>query len=149
MKHHILNSIVCVAVLFLLPGCYGKAPNTLGVTDGKLAPCPETDNCVSSQAVKTKHAIDSIQATGNPDTVIIRLSNAIESMFGSKIVEINETYIRAEYTSRVFRFVDDLECYYDRDEGIIDIRSASRIGYSDLNANRDRVEELRTRFMNK
>lgn len=145
MKIFIVSTIICVALVAILSGCSGKSPS-LGVKDGKLTPCPETNNCVSSQAPDKQHSIEAIKATGNPDTVIIRLSQAIQSMFGSKIIEINETYIRAEYTSRIFRFVDDLECYYNKTKEIIDVRSASRIGYSDLNANRERIEELRERF---
>lgn len=67
-------------------------------------------------------------------------------MYGGKVVEIKEFYLYAQFTSRVMRFVDDLECYYDKEKGLIQIRSASRIGYSDMGANRKRVEELRTIF---
>ena len=148
MKYLIISLTLCVAALFGLSAC-SKTPTNLGLKDGHFAPCPETNNCVSSEATDLEHAIAPIQATGNPDTVIIRLSNAIEFMFGSEIIEINETYIHAEYTSRVFRFVDDLECYYNKSKGVIEVRSGSRIGYSDFDANRDRVEELRTIFYDK
>lgn len=145
MKLLILPLIFCVAALFALSAC-SKAPDNLGHENGRLAPCPETANCVSSQATDKEHHVDPIQATGHEDTVIIRLRDAIESMFGSKIITIDETYIRAEFTSRIFRFVDDLECFYDKANGRIEVRSASRIGYSDLGANRQRVEDLRAKF---
>jgi uncharacterized protein (DUF1499 family) len=77
---------------------------------------------------------------------MVDLAESIESIYGGKVVAVEGTYLRAEFTSRVFRFVDDLECFYDEARGVIEVRSASRLGYSDFNVNRDRVEELRKAF---
>lgn len=146
MKYSITLPLLLVAALFIFTACSGKAPSNLGASNGTLPPCPDLDNCVSSQATDIPHNIAPIQAKGDPDIVMVRLSRAIESMFGSKIITIEDNYLHAEFTSRIFRFVDDLECVYDREAGLIQIRSASRLGYSDLNANRKRVEELRAIF---
>lgn len=146
MKYLIVLIAICTALLFTLMGCSGKSPDNLGLKNGRFAICPDTDNCVSSQAEDEKHTIAPLKAHGTSEVVMTDLSAAIENMFGSKIVRINGNYLHAEFTTRVFRFVDDLECYYDEDKGVVEVRSASRIGYSDLNANRERVEELRRLF---
>lgn len=146
MKHLTTPLILVAVILFSLAACSSKAPSTLGVQDGLFAPCPDTTNCVSSQATDAKHTIPPIAAHGGVDKVMVDLGNAIESMFGAKVVTVEGPYLHAIYTSRVMRFVDDLECYYDENKGVIEIRSASRIGYTDFNANRSRVEELRTLF---
>jgi uncharacterized protein (DUF1499 family) len=145
MKYIILSLVTAVAALLLL-GCSGKVPQNLGMTDGRFTPCPESHNCVSSQATDAVHNISPIQAHGSPDVVMVDLADSIESIYGGKVVAVEGTYLRAEFTSRVFRFVDDLECFYDEDRGVIEIRSASRLGYSDFNVNRNRVEELRRIF---
>lgn len=67
---------------------------------------------------------------------------AIASM-GGRIVASDSNYLRAEFSSRLFRFVDDLELLWNPVEGHFDLRSASRVGTSDLGANRRRVEMLR------
>jgi uncharacterized protein (DUF1499 family) len=145
MKSIIILLALAMAALLLI-GCSGKAPDTLGVRNGTLSACPASANCVSSQAEDAQHHVAPIAARGNPDVVMVDLANAIESMFGGKVVAMDGPYLRAEFTSRVLRFVDDLECFYDEGRGVIDIRSASRIGQMDFNANRDRVEELRGVF---
>ncbi|MGL1862268.1 MAG: DUF1499 domain-containing protein [Pseudodesulfovibrio sp.] len=146
MKYVIISSILCLIALFALSACSSKTPENLGMADGQFAPCPETNNCVSSQAKDEAHTIAPIKAHGIPEVVMVDLSDAIESMFGAKVVVIDGNYLRAEYTSKVMRFVDDLECYYDEAQGVIQVRSASRVGYSDMNANRKRVEEVRRIF---
>lgn len=145
MKKSLLHILFVMVTLLVVSGCSSKVPE-LGINGGQFSPCPETNNCVSSQALDSQHAIAPIKAHGGIDKVMVDLSNAIESMFGSKVVEINGPYLRAEYTSRIFRFVDDLECYYDVEEGLVQVRSSSRVGYADFNANRQRVEDLRIIF---
>jgi uncharacterized protein (DUF1499 family) len=64
---------------------------------------------------------------------------------------VNETpgYLHAECRSALFGFVDDLELHLRVSEGVIAVRSASRLGYSDLGVNRRRVEILRTSLINR
>jgi uncharacterized protein (DUF1499 family) len=137
--------MTAVAALLLI-GCSGKTPQGLGMKDGQFSPCPESPNCVSSQAADTVHHVSPIQAHGSPDVVMVDLAESIESIYGGKVVAVEGTYLRAEFTSRVFRFVDDFECFYDEARGVIEVRSASRLGYSDFNVNKSRVEELRKAF---
>jgi len=122
----------------------GKRPTNLGVRDGKLAPCPTSPNCVCSQGADGGHAIDPIGIQGDPATAIPRLRRILESMPRTQIIEEKPDYLRAEFTSQLLGFVDDVELYCDGK--VIQVRSASRLGYSDLGVNRKRVEEIRRAY---
>ncbi len=122
----------------------GKRPTNLGVRDGKLAACPGSPNCVSSQATDAGHAIAPIAVSGDPSTAVARLKSVIESMPRTEVIEAKPDYLRAEFTSQLLGFVDDVELYYDGKA--IQVRSASRLGYSDLGVNRKRIEEIRQKF---
>jgi uncharacterized protein (DUF1499 family) len=67
-------------------------------------------------------------------------------MRDAEVITETENYIHATFTSRIFRFVDDVEFYFMRDAPVIHVRSASRVGYSDLGVNRKRVEKIRQAF---
>lgn len=111
-----------------------------------LAPCPASPNCVSSLAADAGHQIAPIAFSGDPAQAMRRLRTVIEAMPRTRIVSDSGTALRAEFTSRLFRFVDDVDCVVDAPAGVIQIRSASRVGYSDLGANRKRVEAIRAAF---
>ena len=127
-------------------GLSSKSPPALGIVDGHLTPCPKKRNCVSSQAKGRAHRIAPITASGTLEHVAAQAQDAISSMPGARIAEIEGGYLRAEFQSRLFRFVDDLELLWRPDEEYFDVRSASRVGNSDLGANRRRVEALRQRL---
>jgi uncharacterized protein (DUF1499 family) len=75
-----------------------------------------------------------------------RLLAVLGSMKRVEIVTREEGYLHAEFTSAVFRFVDDVEFSIDDRNNVIHVRSASRLGFSDLGVNRRRVEDIRKRF---
>jgi uncharacterized protein (DUF1499 family) len=77
-----------------------------------------------------------------------KLISVINSMKRSEIVTAEVNYIHATFKSVLFGFVDDVEFSFDDQKKIINVRSASRTGYSDLGVNRKRVEEIRRRFVN-
>jgi len=138
-----------LVTLILLTGCVGTVPE-LGINNGELAPCPKTPNCVNSQAVGEKQYIQPIHYAGTREDARARLLQILGSQKRAKILTAQENYIRAEFTSALFRFVDDVEFYFPKEklgETVIHIRSASRIGYSDLGANRKRIERIRTEFI--
>lgn len=139
--------IVCVAALFITAH-FSSPPRNLGMTGGRLSPCPDSPNCVSSQESDRKHGILPIKTSGTNQQVMQKLENCIKEM-GGTVVSQNGPYLHAEFRSRLFRFVDDLECIYNETDKRIEIRSASRLGYSDLGANRKRMEKLRNLFKNK
>ena len=139
--------IVLVSVTTLV-GCSGAVPK-LGVNNGKLTPCPKTPNCVNSQADDSEHFIEPLHYTGTRQEARHRLLQTIKSEKRAKILIVQENYVLAEFTSALFRFVDDVEFYFPEkhaDDAVIHVRSASRVGYSDLGVNRKRVEGIRSKF---
>jgi len=126
--------------------CSGKRPAQLGLRDGRLTPCPASPNCVSSQSEDARHAIDPLRYGDARQEARVRLLGVLRSMPGATIVTEEGDYIHAEFRSRLFRFVDDVEFFFDEQEGIIQTRSASRLGHSDLGVNRKRMEKVRVRF---
>jgi uncharacterized protein (DUF1499 family) len=134
-----------ILFVLLLAGCAAAAPK-LGVTDGKLAPCPTSPNCVSSQSPDEEHRIEALPIRTTPEEAMERLSEIIRAMPRARVVTESPTYLRAELTSRIFRWVDDVEAYVDADAKLIHLRSSSRKGYSDLGVNRGRIETIRERY---
>jgi len=139
----VLSPVAGLAILSSL----AKRPSHLGVVDGRLAPCPDSPNCVSTQATDREHRIEPLSFDGPPDTIIARLKAAITSVPRMRIVTEQDGYLHAEATSRIFRFVDDVEFFVDRESKLIHFRSASRVGRSDLGVNRSRMERIRSEFL--
>ena len=113
---------------------------------GRLRACPDSPNCVSSQAPDAAHRVEPIAFAGDPADVLDRLRRAVVSLPRARIVSVGEGYLHAEFTSLLFRFVDDVELLVDPAERLVHVRSASRVGYSDLGANRRRVDAIRRAF---
>jgi len=130
----------------MMVGCAGNRHSQMGVIDGRLAACPDLPNCVSSQSTDPRHAIDPLRYEGTAEKARGLLIEAVSGMKRARIVAAEERYIHAEFTSALFRFVDDVEFLLDDGTRTIHVRSASRVGYSDLGVNRRRVEEIRLRF---
>jgi uncharacterized protein (DUF1499 family) len=119
----------------------GKRPTNLGVKNGKLAPCPGSPNCVNSQSQDPKSKIEPL-----PTVAIADLRKVLESMERTTIIEQTENYLYAEFKSKLMGYVDDVEFYLDPNENVMHVRSASRLGQSDLGVNRKRVEEIRAKL---
>jgi uncharacterized protein (DUF1499 family) len=116
----------------------------LGVVGGTLGRCPDTPNCVQT-GLRHPEGTKALYLAGGLDRgdVMRRLRTVVESSLRARVVTETDRYLHAEVTSLIFRFVDDLELFItDSDELVV--RSASRIGRSDLGANGRRVEQLRT-----
>lgn len=126
----------------------GTPPTDLGVTDGKLKSCPDTPNCVCSQAPESdkEHAIAPFAYTGSAKDAIARLKTIIEGMERSTVNTVSDDYLYAEFSSKLMGFVDDVEFYAVPGESVIQTRSAARLGKSDLGVNRKRTEEIRAQF---
>ncbi|MDZ8055608.1 MAG: DUF1499 domain-containing protein [Aulosira sp. ZfuVER01] len=124
----------------------GKRPNNLGVKNGKLAPCPSSPNCVSSQCTDAVHQIVPLSFTSTPEQAIANLKSIIQSLPRTQIISESPDYLYAEFKSALLGFVDDVEFYVDRNANVIQVRSASRLGQSDLGVNRQRIETIRAKF---
>ncbi|NJL03161.1 MAG: DUF1499 domain-containing protein [Spirulinaceae cyanobacterium SM2_1_0] len=116
----------------------GKRPTNLGVKNGKLKACPGTPNCVNSQSQDSQAKIAPLPAAPLAD-----LRKVVEAMERTKIIKMTDNYLYAEFKSKLMGFIDDVEFYLDPAAKVIHVRSASRLGQSDLGANRQRVEMIR------
>lgn len=110
----------------------------------QLRPCPRRPNCVSSLASREDQFVAPIENAEPSDLDTLRA--VLEETDRCTVVEASATYLRAECKSRFLGLVDDLELLLDTESNTIHIRSASRIGYSDLGVNRRRVEALKSKF---
>jgi uncharacterized protein (DUF1499 family) len=126
----------------------GSPPIDLGVNHGKLTACLTTPNCVSSQAppIDSQHAIAPLKMSGDVPTTIATLKHVIQAMPRTNIIKETNNYLYVEFTSKLMKFVDDVEFYLDNDTKMIQVRSASRLGESDLGVNRQRIEEIRSKL---
>ncbi|MEH2324864.1 MAG: DUF1499 domain-containing protein [Nostoc sp.] len=124
----------------------GKRPNNLGISNGKLAPCPNSPNCVSSQSADASHKIAPLIFTSTTEEAISNLKQIIESLPRTKIITESQDYLYAEFKSALLGFVDDVEFYLDRNANVIQVRSASRLGQSDLGVNGQRIETIRAKL---
>jgi uncharacterized protein (DUF1499 family) len=134
-----------LACLLLIALARAARPPQAGPLEGRLRPCPDRPNCVCSEDGETTAWVEPLGFEGPPTKAWERLQITIREM-GGKIQSQSDEYIWATFRTKVFRFVDDVECRLVTGDGVIHVRSASRIGYSDLGLNRRRVEELRARF---
>lgn len=121
-------------------------PNNLGVSNGRLQPCPESPNCVSTQATDELHAIAPIAYDGATAAAHATLLAILQADPSYTIITDSPTYIHAEARTAVWQFIDDVEFSFDEDAGLIHFRSASRLGYGDGGANRQRMETVRAAF---
>jgi uncharacterized protein (DUF1499 family) len=125
----------------------GKRPDSLGINAGQFAPCPNSPNCVSSQSSDPDHRVEPLIYSSSPEMAFQYLKTAIQSLERTKIVTETENYLHVEFKSALMGFVDDVEFYLNKDKNVIEVRSASRLGQSDLGVNRKRVESIRTMLL--
>ncbi|MDV3352687.1 DUF1499 domain-containing protein [Leptothoe sp. LEGE 181152] len=133
-----------IAVLPGLQGVFtGTPPTNIGIHDQQLVACPTSPNCVSSSASDDEHYIAPIEYTADKDAVRTQLVAIINNQPRTEIIEQTDDYILVEFTSRLMGFVDDAEFYFLQDGNSIAMRSAARLGESDLGVNRRRLEQFR------
>ena len=123
-----------------------RRPVTLGVTGGKLAGCPAKPNCVSTQASAGLHKIEPFRFTGPAAAAMSAIKAALARHPNAHVVTETADYLHVEFTTRLLRYVDDVEFHIDEANRVVHFRSASRVGYSDWGVNRKRMESLRAHF---
>ena len=111
-----------------------------------IRPCEKKPNCVSSKDQRKDFFIEPIDIIGSEEEAKKRLKSIVKGLPRTNIVEESESYIHSEFTSSLFRFVDDVEFLFDMEDQKIHVRSASRTGYGDWGVNRKRVEQIRSLF---
>ena len=108
-----------------------------------LAPCGSRPNCVCSRAdAEARHRVEPFAVSGDGAAAFNRLKDLLTGMSRTAIVTATDDYVHAVCRTRL-GFADDLECRLCRADGVIHVRSASRLGYYDFGVNRARVEALR------
>jgi len=117
-----------------------------GIVDGRLRACPSKPNCVCSEDTDPGHAIEPLAFEGDAKEAFRALLALVSSDPLGEVRETTGTYAHAVYRTRILRFKDDVEFRLDPDTRLIHVRSASRVGYSDLGANRKRIESIRARW---
>jgi uncharacterized protein (DUF1499 family) len=122
----------------------GKRPADLGVNGGRLAPCPASPNCVCSDDADAQHGVAPLRFAAAAGESWAAARQAVLSLPRSRVLTESADYLHAECASAFFGFVDDLELHLRPREGIIAVRSASRVGYSDFGVNRRRIETIRS-----
>jgi uncharacterized protein (DUF1499 family) len=132
----------------VLMSCSGTIPK-LGIKSGQLVPCPDSPNCVISHTTDKEHFIQPVNFDGALQDAQQRLLQILKALPYTKIISVQENYIGVEFSSEIFGFIDDAEFYFvstANNKTIINVRSASRIGHSDLGVNRKRIEQIRNKF---
>lgn len=117
----------------------------------RLKPPPRTPNCVSSlvDPRDSGHWIAPFALAGDPAEVLGKIRAVIEAMPRAEVVAAETDYLHVVFTTALFRWRDDLEVQLDPDAGVVHVRSASRVGRSDLGANRKRVEAIRAALVSR
>ena len=138
----VLLLILTVAV-FVIVLKNTRTPDTVGMHQGRLSPLPSSPNAVSSQTDDRERHVAPLPFVGDLEQTRAALLEAIQSYPGKVRIESKTpTYIHCVFSSAVMGFRDDVEFLLDGQNRLIHFRSASRIGYSDLGANRRRYETL-------
>jgi len=149
----LIMKIIGIAVLaILIAGVVGLAYLSFTSTtpdvrlvNGRLRSCPPTPNCVSSESNAPHAHVEPLRFTKPPVAAWADLKTSIR-VLGGTIVEEQDGFLWATFTSRLFHFVDDMEFRLVAEEGVIQLRSGSRVGRSDLGINSERVKRLRVLF---
>lgn len=133
--------IMCIGIRFT-----GRPPERPAIVT-ELPGCPSSPNCVVSQGhdADEAHYIEPLKLGADPVAEWLALREVVQSL-GGELKRSDERYLHFEFRSRIFGFVDDVECLLNEDARQVEIRSASRVGHSDLGVNRKRVEKIRQTF---
>jgi len=148
MKRSIMRNIGLLFAAFLLVSCGRTVPEGLGISsNGQLIDCPDSPNCVSTQTSKQKAQIEPIKYSIEDEAAWLLLVEILEQ---DKLADIlkndNERYMHVAYYTKSKIFIDDVEFLQDPGKNLFHFRSASRVGHSDLGANRKRMEKIRNVF---
>jgi len=145
------SALLAAGAIVLASGCTGltmggfagQRPDNLGVSDGRLASIDASKRNAVSSFARPPHDIEALAAGPDPTGRFKQLVTIVSTWPRATLIEQRPDYLRAEFRSRWLGFVDDVEFLLDPAAGLIHVRSASRLGYSDLGVNRERIEHLR------
>lgn len=134
--------LIAIAGLFMI-SMSATRPDTLSHSNGRLAECPTTPNCVATQSGDEQQRMSPVKYSTDADQAVGNIKSIVSKKFSrAKLVSDEGNYLHYEFTSLIFRFVDDVEFLVDDKAKEIHFRSASRVGHSDLGANRKRMQTI-------
>jgi len=137
-----MTRTILIAALLAL---YGQPPRPVGA-DHRLPPCPDSPNCVSTEATRASQRVPTVPFADAPAAALMRAKAALLAESRTTVTIEREGHLHAECKSFVFRFVDDVDIVVDPVAHVYRFRSASRIGRSDLGVNRQRVARISARL---
>lgn len=113
--------------------------------DMQFLPVPESPNCVMSMLPKDneKYVEPLSFSDGKVEEPIEFMKDLMVEEFGAKVLYQNEKYLHVTVQTKLMRYIDDVEFIWDEESRVLQVRSCSRLGYSDLGVNRERVERMR------
>ncbi len=133
--------VVLIAVVGFLILENLKMPKTTGLVNGRLQPCPSKPNCICSCQEDQAHHI--LPLPFSSEETLDQIQAFLSTNYIAQVVDKSPNYLHILITTPTLRFKDDLEFVVNHEKRIIDVRSASRVGYSDAGVNRARIEALR------
>ncbi len=141
----VIGIILIIGLLFVALSITSRKQPELGLLNGQLRACPTTLNCVCSEQPVAGPVIEPLNYTTIAKDAWSRMKQAIVETGGIIMTE-QGGYLHAQYETPLMRYIDDVELRIDENNQLIHIRSASRVGHSDMGANRKRVIRIRTVF---
>ena len=73
---------------------------------------------------------------------MLRVQSACETYGGATLEKSKSNYLHYTFKTKRGGFIDDVEFYFDEKNQVVEFRSASRLGYGDLGANKRRMKKL-------
>ncbi len=147
-----IAGLLVAGALFISISLYWLSKNqpttaevNIGVDNGQFSPCPDTPNCVSTQAEPqdATHYAEPISFSGEREQLLAFLEDWINSQERAELMSQSDNYLHAVFASKTFGFKDDFEVFIPEDSKLVHIRSAARVGRSDMGVNRARYETIR------
>ena len=119
-----------------------KLKKPIGIRDGKFHPCPKSPNCVSTQSMDEKHKMEPLGYGSVIEEAKTKIKDIIGTFKRTKLISEEDNYLHFEFRTATFKFVDDVEFYFDDSAKLIHFRSAARKGYSDMGVNKKRMKKI-------
>ncbi len=141
-----IGSFGGLMTVFIMSSVSGASGESVCVTEGRLAPCPDSPNCVSTQGNGKRHAMQPLPYLQTRGASMERILSILKDMKRTEIVTLTDSYIHAEFRTSLWRFVDDVEFFLDDTARVVHFRSASRVGYYDFGLNRRRMKKISEKY---
>ena len=142
-----MKKILCAAIALVSSACQGTRPQNIGVNEGHLTSCPDSPNCISTRNSDALHKVEPFPIKGSAEASLAIIRSIVKDWPRTEVVVDKGRYLHVEFTSKLMRFVDDVEFFATEPGSEIEIRSASRIGRKDFGVNRERIESIRKMYL--